>query len=189
MNNIYINLFYIFIVLGSVCLIASAFIFFYFNIVKVIGDLSGKTSQKAIQKSREINKHSGVKQYKPSPVNAQRGRITDKINGNTPARNIEYGEIRTDPIGTSESTTFLESHSAETTVLDSAQPNATTVLDSAQPNATTVLAQSISADATTVLTDQTVNTDDMILNDNSGDKSSFMIEESESFSDSAEVIV
>ena len=178
MNNIYINLFYIFIVLGSVCLIASAFIFFYFNIVKVIGDLSGKTSQKAIQKSREINKHSGVKQYKPSPVNAQRGRITDKINGNTPARNIEYGEIRTDPIGTSESTTFLESHSAETTVLDSAQPNATTVL-----------AQSISADATTVLTDQTVNTDDMILNDNSGDKSSFMIEESESFSDSAEVIV
>ena len=178
MNNIYINLFYIFIVLGSVCLIASAFIFFYFNIVKVIGDLSGKTSQKAIQKSREINKHSGVKQYKPSPVNAQRGRITDKINGNTPARNIEYGEIRTDPIGTSESTTRLESHSAETTVLDSAQPNATTVL-----------AQSISADATTVLTDQTVNTDDMILNDNSGDKSSFMIEESESFSDSAEVIV
>lgn len=178
MNNIYINLFYIFIVLGSVCLIASAFIFFYFNIVKVIGDLSGKTSQKAIQKSREINKHSGVKQYKPSPVNAQRGRITDKINGNTPARNIEYGEIRTDPIGTSESTTLLESHSAETTVLDSAQPNATTVL-----------AQSISADATTVLTDQTVNTDDMILNDNSGDKSSFMIEESESFSDSAEVIV
>ena len=119
-----------------------------------------------------------MKQYKPSPVNAQRGRITDKINGNTPARNIEYGEIRTDPIGTSESTTLLESHSAETTVLDSAQPNATTVL-----------AQSISADATTVLTDQTVNTDDMILNDNSGDKSSFMIEESESFSDSAEVIV
>jgi hypothetical protein len=126
MNSTYLNIFYVFIVLAVVLLILAIGLFFGFNIPKVIGDLTGKNSQKEISKIREENKKSGIKEYKASKVNAGRGKITDKIANNESPRNsnIMYGDI---------STVSLENDSAsvETTVLSNGE-NATTVLSENQ---------------------------------------------------------
>lgn len=68
----------LFIAAGVVFLIA-AVLFFLLDIPKVFGDVTGYTAKKAIQNIREQNETTGDKAYKPSPVNAARGKVTDKI--------------------------------------------------------------------------------------------------------------
>lgn len=70
---------------GTLALVAIA-LFFLLDIRKVIGDVTGATARKAINTIREQNEASGDKAYKPSPVNAARGRLTDKI---TPSGNLQ----------------------------------------------------------------------------------------------------
>ena len=61
---------------AGICLVLAIFFWFFFNIPNVIGDLSGRTARKSIAKMRAANENTGVKSYKGSKTNADRGKIT-----------------------------------------------------------------------------------------------------------------
>lgn len=63
----------------GVLLAVSVILFFILRIPKVISDLSGRTARKAIENIRMQNEQSGDKSYQSSPVNLERGKLTDKI--------------------------------------------------------------------------------------------------------------
>ncbi len=121
------------LIFSIIMFLVSAVLFFVLKIPKVIGDLSGSTAKKAIQQIREQNEQTGVKTYKSSPVNRQRGRLTDKIGPSgvveTPYSASGAG-MRTEKISTqmldqqamgqypaAEETTLLSPEMEETTVL------------------------------------------------------------------------
>lgn len=66
-------------IVSGVCFVLAIFFWIKFGIPTVIGDLSGRTARKSIAKMRERNEKTGNKTYKPSTVNANRGKITDTI--------------------------------------------------------------------------------------------------------------
>ena len=61
---------------AGVCLVLAIFFWFFFKIPTVIGDLSGRNARKSIAKMRAANEKSGVKAYKESKTNAERGKLT-----------------------------------------------------------------------------------------------------------------
>lgn len=65
---------------AAACLVLAVFLWFFFRIPDVIGDLSGRTARKSIAKMRAANEKSGSKSYKESKANAERGKLT----GTTP---------------------------------------------------------------------------------------------------------
>lgn len=67
-----------FIIAGVLLLVGIA-LFFLLDVPKLYGDISGRTAKKAIEAIRQQNETSGDKAYKPSAVNAARGKLTDKI--------------------------------------------------------------------------------------------------------------
>lgn len=145
MDSVYLNIFYIFIVLAAVFAVLSILLFIRFNIIKIIGDLTGSNYQKEIKKIRANNEKSGIKEYKVSKVNQERGKITGQIDVNESA-GIKFADILTEdlhsPDSNSENATVLLAPSSEvTTVLD--ETSSTVLSDTA----TTVLGES----ATTVL--------------------------------------
>lgn len=127
-----------YITAGVLLLVAIA-LFFLLNVPKLIGDISGSTAKKAIEAIRQQNENTGDKAYKPSPVNAARGKLTDKI---SPSGKLER---RTSGMSISAQTEKFDT----TELLKAAQ--ATTLLNIG--NETTVLNQSESG-ATTLLSDQ-----------------------------------
>ncbi|MBE6052862.1 MAG: hypothetical protein E7212_02955 [Clostridium sartagoforme] len=66
-------------ILATVFFLLSIFIWFRFGILNIIGDLSGRTAKKSIAKMREKNQKTGIKHFKPSFVNIERGKLTDSI--------------------------------------------------------------------------------------------------------------
>lgn len=112
-------------ILAGVMLLVAIALFFLLGIKKVIGDVTGATARKAIENIRQQNEASGDKAYKPSPVNAARGRLTDKISesGRLQPRDESYGgSTATTKLDTTELTIeakrlMEEGGSSETTVL------------------------------------------------------------------------
>lgn len=185
MNSIYLNIFYIFIVIAAVLLVLSIFLFIRFNIPKVIGDITGANSKKAIKKTREINEKSGKKEYKVSKVNQQRGKITDDINNIdkiSNKKNIVHGSMSTEDLEIPSQN--ITENSNSTTVLNN---ESTTELGD---NSTTVLSKTPTKQTTVLGTNE--NT---IQNQFDGDNlpeveiSEFVVEEDISFTESNEVIV
>lgn len=130
-------------------------LFFTLDIRSVYGELSGKTAQRAIEEIRKKNEETGTKAYKPSKVNAERGKLTDRITDSgkiiSATDNIASGigvgteKFPTDMLSPAgNETTVLQSE--ETTVLQSEE---TTVLYSAEQQTTVLPKQS---QETTVLT-------------------------------------
>lgn len=116
--------------LAILFLLVTVILFFALRIPSVIGDLSGATARKAIENIRNQNESTGDKVYKTSPVNRERGKLTDKISSSgrllrDPSHSL-YGAMATEKIGTQN----LDPNAAsnETTVLDNAGSNETTVL-------------------------------------------------------------
>ena len=147
---------YIFIggaILCGVMLVVSVLLFILLKIPKVIGDLTGITAKKAIENIRNQNESSGNKTYKSSPVNKERGKITDKI---SPSGRLMRNP--TDQLGAAMATEKIGTQrlsADETSVLDSG--NETTVLSmDAQSggNETTLLDQFGTANNETTLLDQ-----------------------------------
>ena len=130
-------------VLAGVFMLAAIAIFFLLDIRSVIGDVTGATARKAIRDIRAQNEASGNKAYKPSPVNAARGKLTVKI---SPSGRLEPqmagmgGSPGTEKLSTTEltaaaaeATTVLTETAAETTVLQQPEEvGATTVLSEAE---------------------------------------------------------
>ena len=66
-------------IIAVVLLLIAIALFFLLDIRRIIGDLTGITARKAIEDIRRQNENTGEKNYKSSPVNVARGRLTDKI--------------------------------------------------------------------------------------------------------------
>lgn len=67
---------YVCFALAGLCFVLAVFFWFKHKIPSVIGDLSGKTARKSIESMRASNEKSGDKSFKPSYINAQRGKLT-----------------------------------------------------------------------------------------------------------------
>ena len=83
----------IFLVMCGVFFLLSVVLFFFFKIISVIGDLTGSTARRQIEKVRNTNIRSGDKAYKPSPVNMERGKLTERVNKSDKLK--KTGEIAT----------------------------------------------------------------------------------------------
>lgn len=66
---------------AGVCFVVAVFFWFFFKIPAVFGDLSGRNARKSIARMRAANERSGVKSYKESKTNAERGKLTGTIQG------------------------------------------------------------------------------------------------------------
>lgn len=139
-------------ILAGVFLIVAIALFFLLDVRKLIGDISGANARKAIENIRQQNESSGDKAYKPSPVNAARGRLTDKISqsGRLQPRLSGMGGspgtqkfATTDLMPPAEETSLLTADGKETTVLTGELTNETTILsaDYSQSGETTLLSQ------------------------------------------------
>lgn len=134
---------YIFIggaILSAVMFIVSLLLLVFLKIPRVINDLTGRTAKKAIRNIREQNISSGEKKYKTSAVNAERGKLTDKISttgsiiqkGGKSPMNVAVAteKISTQQLEGADETTVL--YNEETSVLTPEQnlSGETDVLDS-----------------------------------------------------------
>lgn len=126
---------YIFIggaALAGLMLAVAVLLFFLLKIPKVIGDLTGANARKAIENIRNQNETSGDKTYRSSPVNRQRGKITDKISPSgrlvRASSYAESGAMGTEKISTQQLAPADAGN--DTVVLNYEAPaNETTVLD------------------------------------------------------------
>ncbi len=69
-------------VVAGILFVIAVFLWFFFGIPSVVGDLSGRTAKKSIAKMRVANEKTGVKAYRESKANAERGKVTDTIGDN-----------------------------------------------------------------------------------------------------------
>ena len=120
-------------VMAAILGVVAIILFFILEIPKLYGDVSGRTARKAIENIRLENTNTGNKAYKPSKVNAERGRLTDKI--------TETGRIlaSTEGIAVHVGTEKFNTNTLNTDISNS-QINETTVLYETG-NETTVLMQ------------------------------------------------
>lgn len=77
-------------VVAGVCLLVAVFLFVYFKIPAVIGDLSGRTARKSIAKMRVANEKTGAKSYSSSKTNVERGKLTNTVQGSASISNKIY---------------------------------------------------------------------------------------------------
>lgn len=77
--EMYHNLFIIAACMCGALLLLSILLFIKLNIPKIIKDLLGINARRAIEDIRAENERSGEKVYKPSRINIERGKLTDKI--------------------------------------------------------------------------------------------------------------
>lgn len=169
-----------YIAAGVLFLVAVA-LFFLLDVPKLYGDVSGRTAKKAIEAIRQQNESSGNKAYKPSAVNAERGKLTDKITQSGKLQSQTAGLPVS--VGTEKLATLtLAPQSNETTVL-AESGNETTVLE--QPvGETTVLTGNLSpAGETTVLGNNETTQSSAVVN-----PTKFTIDVEISFTGSSEII-
>lgn len=148
--EVYRYIFYGAAALSVLMLAVSVVLFFVLKIPNVIGDLTGANARKAIADIRNQNEATGTKTYKPSAVNRERGKVTDKM---TPSgRLLRYpssgmgGGHDTTKISTAKLSQEALDAASETTVLEAAEETSvlyaapeTTVLEPQAANETTVL--------------------------------------------------
>lgn len=159
-----------YIAAGFFLLVAVA-LFFLLDVPKLYGDVSGRTAKKAIEAIRQQNESTGNKAYKPSAVNAERGKLTDKI---TPSGRLQS---QTEGLPVSVGTEKFDTSTL------APQPNETTVLE--QPaGETTVLTGTLSTDSgeTTLLVNNEPQKTPVSEN------SKFEVDVEMSFTGSAEII-
>ena len=144
-------------VIAGISLAAAVFMWIKFDILKIIGDLSGRTARKSIEKKRSANEKSGKKSYRPTPVAEDRGAVTDVIEKGSKRK--KKASKRSEEKKADNNTTLLEDVDA-TTKLDEEYETellgeATTMLDEGTTmldDGTTVL-----DDGTTVLNQESMN--------------------------------
>lgn len=144
---------------AGVLLLTAIALFFLLDVPKLYGDISGKTAKKAIEAIRRQNESSDNKGCKPSAVNSERGKLTDKITSSGRVESRASG----DSIGVGTERLSIASQTVEsnkTTVLRDSI-NETTVLVANQPQdsgATTLLVKE-EAKAVPKITDESFTLD------------------------------
>lgn len=64
-------------ILAGIGAVLAVIFWIRFNIPAVIGDLSGRTARKSIEKMRANNEKTGKKEFTPSKTNLNRGKVTE----------------------------------------------------------------------------------------------------------------
>jgi hypothetical protein len=168
-------------IVAGVLFLVGIVLFFLLDVPKLYGDVSGRTAKKAIEAIRQQNESTGNKAYKPSAVNAERGKLTDKITQSGRLQSQTSGlpvSVGTEKLDTS----TLMPQSNETTVLAEAA-NETTVLEQSAGE-TTVLTGTISlAGETTVLVNNEAPSSGTVA-----DPTKFIVDVEMSFTGSSEII-
>lgn len=70
-------------IVSGICLMLAVFLGIFFKIPDVVGDLSGRNARKSIANMRTTNEKTGVKFYRESKVNLERGKLTGKMGTET----------------------------------------------------------------------------------------------------------
>lgn len=188
----YRYIFIIALVLCGIMFVVSIILFFYLNIAKVIGDLSGASAKKAIDDIRSQNEKTGYKTYKSSAVNQERGKVTDKISSSgrliknhTMQVGTVTSKIDSGANQSADETAILDAYSQDTVVLDQGAQE-TMVLDScSQPTRDT----SFVSQETTVL-DPSMQVETALMhNNNVMQNDLFVIEYEITFTQTDEVVV
>lgn len=102
--------------LSGIALVVAIFMFIKMDIPAVIGDLTGKTVAREIQARRDANAASGNKIHKSSSVNANRGKLTEKVKDEGTvgsARAVAHASKRLDETGTGQSTHLPKAGNSE----------------------------------------------------------------------------
>ena len=104
-------------VAAGCCLLLTILIWFRFQILSVINDLSGKKAKRAIAQIRENNLRTGNKAYHPGVVNLNRGPLTAPMPDMTatPTEKLPDDQVG-QPV--SETTLYQADAEKETTVLN-----------------------------------------------------------------------
>lgn len=107
-------------ILAAVCIVLTILLWFQFKIPVIIGDLSGRTAKKSIERIRKENEKSGKKRHMPSFTNQERGKLTEKIDAKGIGRTVSPSDFNvTEKLSEQniqdEATELLEQ---ETSVLD-----------------------------------------------------------------------
>ncbi|MBR4019699.1 MAG: hypothetical protein IKI99_00130 [Firmicutes bacterium] len=132
----------VFFIGAGVLLLVAIALFFLLDVPKLYSDVSGRTARKAIEEIRKHNEETGNKAYKPSAVNAERGKLTDKI---LTSGKIQRGQTAM-PI-----TIGTEKLSTETLILEAAETSVlpeTAMYDSAETSVLPEVVQAPSAETT-----------------------------------------
>lgn len=170
----------LYIVAGVLFLVGIA-LFFLLDVPKLYGDVSGRTAKKAIEAIRQQNESTGNKAYKPSAVNAERGKLTDKITQSGRLQSQTAGL----PVGVGTEkldTAALTQYANETTALTEAA-GGTAVLE--QPaGETTVLTETLCAAGETTL----LMNNEVPLSDTVTASTDFTVDVEMSFTGSSEII-
>lgn len=66
-------------IVGAAAFVVAIVLFFLFRIPGVIGELTGRTARRNIEKIRAANEKSGAKAYRPDTKNVERGKLTDPM--------------------------------------------------------------------------------------------------------------
>ena len=148
-----------------VLLVLAVVLFFLLDVPKLYGDVSGRTARKAIAAIRQQNEATGNKAYKPSAVNAERGKLTDQITGSGKIRPRTAGL----PIG-------VGTEKLETATLI-AQAGATEVLQPSAPETAVLYGETPSSGETEVL-----------VQNRPSEPGQFVVEVEMSFAASSEII-
>ena len=98
-------------IVAGVALAVAIFLWIFFKIPRVIGDLSGRNARKSIARVRASNEKSGDKSYRPSAANAARGKLTSTMPQTQPEQATE--EIK--PVGDMPETGLLAENRAKGT--------------------------------------------------------------------------
>lgn len=124
MADILSNVAIVLYVIAGVCFVLAVVLWFVFDIPTVFGDLTGRTARKSIAKMRENNEKSGVKSFKHSKTNVDRGKLTGipETTGNTNKPIPENG--KEEETGLLDEQTGLLSESEETALLSETEETA-----------------------------------------------------------------
>lgn len=134
-------------ILAFCMLITAIALFFVLKIPAVVGNLTGATARKAIESIRLQNENAvKAEKTKQSEMNAQRGRLTDKI---SPSGNLQHvtGIIE----GAGETTKMDTVELMSNAVAANVASNETTLLGGRSGTETTILAEEQEIGATTLL--------------------------------------
>lgn len=97
---------------AAVLLVLAIFLFFKFQIITIINDLTGRTARRSIAQIRENNIRSGERPYRSSAVNVSRGKLTEPIPDDT-ERTTEKLPGVSAPLVNSETTLLHEEGTTE----------------------------------------------------------------------------
>lgn len=103
-------------ILAGVFLALTVLFWFVFKIPTVVGDLSGRTAKKSIEKMRQANARTGNKSYRSSPVNKERGMLTSDAIRPAPQKPVTPPAVDSQPATTVLTENRADSYAGEQTV-------------------------------------------------------------------------